>query len=337
LRGARRFLFPGAFGRLEYRDVGDAMTATMFTTGSEPAKRRLDAWQAMLSETFVTLDCALPTDTPVEGSVTTNEAGPVVLSHVDTVAQTVHRTSRLIRGDGAEVFLVSCQLSGTGLIVQDGREARLGAGDFAIYDSTRPYTLHFERDFDQLVLHMPRDLLRGRLRSCRALTARRFGSGAPSFHAASGFLRGLGADLAALDAGGASKMGQIALDLISQTILETIGPDVAAHRSSAATLRYRALRVIDRLYSDPDLSTPAIARHVGVSARRLQEIFQAGDETPMGCLWERRLQQAAGLMLDRSPSGRSLTDIAYRCGFADSAQFSRRFRARFDMSPSAWR
>ena len=44
---------------------------------------------------------------------------------------------------------------GIGIIAQDGREARLMPGDFACYDSTRPYTLNFDSSFEQLVLHMP--------------------------------------------------------------------------------------------------------------------------------------------------------------------------------------
>jgi hypothetical protein len=49
------------------------------------------------------------------------------------------------------------------MVVQDGREVRLGPGDFACYDSTRPYTLSFGDAFEQLVLHMPRALLLDRL------------------------------------------------------------------------------------------------------------------------------------------------------------------------------
>jgi transcriptional regulator GlxA family with amidase domain len=34
---------------------------------------------------------------------------------------------------------------------------------------------------------------------------------------------------------------------------------------------------------------------------------------------------------------RSITEISYRCGFADAAHFSRRFRSHFGLSPRSFR
>ena len=54
-------------------------------------------------------------------------------------------------------------------------------------------------------------------------------------------------------------------------------------------------------------------------------------------LLKRRLDQALRLMLADSKDERSLTDIARRCGFGGTSQFSRAFRARFGLPPRQYR
>jgi AraC-like DNA-binding protein len=50
-------------------------------------------------------------------------------------------------------------------------------------------------------------------------------------------------------------------------------------------------------------------------------------------LLKRRLDEALRLMLADSNDQRSLTDIAKRCGFGGTSQFTRAFRARFGVPP----
>ena len=54
------------------------------------------------------------------------------------------------------------------MVSQDGRDALLGPGDFALYDSTRPYQLQFDDDFQQFVLKLPGPTLRTRAARHRA-------------------------------------------------------------------------------------------------------------------------------------------------------------------------
>ncbi|MEO0359711.1 MAG: helix-turn-helix domain-containing protein [Pseudomonadota bacterium] len=313
------------------------MAATTFSLEDQPAHLRLDCWRAATSETFVGLDCEAPVERPLAGSITSAPAGDVTFSHVDTVAQTVRRTPRLIRRDQAEVMLVSVQLSGRGVISQDGRAARLGPGDFALYDSTRPYSLAFDGAFDQLVLHMPRALLRRRLGPLGALTARRFAGrgGGAAAGAASGYLGGLAAGLGALDEGGAARLGALAVDLMALAVAEGTGRDAGGAGDDA--LRLRAERAVEARFAEPGFATPALAATLGVSTRRLQEVFAAAGKTPMGAIWSKRLEVAAARLVDPVWARSSITEIALSCGFADPQQFSRRFRAAFGETPRSRR
>ena len=70
-------------------------------------------------------------------------------------AQIVRRTPAKIARASEDYFLVSIQTEGRGVVSQDGRDAVLAPGDFALYDSTRPYTLTFDGPFQQIVLMLP--------------------------------------------------------------------------------------------------------------------------------------------------------------------------------------
>jgi AraC-like DNA-binding protein len=66
-----------------------------------------------------------------------------------------------------DLVLLTLVTSGVERVVQDGREAVLRKGDFAIHDSTRPYSLFFDTSFSEIVLQIPRALFKRRLEHCR--------------------------------------------------------------------------------------------------------------------------------------------------------------------------
>lgn len=101
-------------------------------------------------------------------------------------------------------------------------------------------------------------------------------------------------------------------------------------------IRYAAaLRFMEREAHRHDLDAAAIARGAGCSRSRLYEAFAAQGATVMGSLRELRLQRARSL-IEQSPR-LHVGALSWRCGFADLSGFSKLFRARFGMSPSAWR
>jgi AraC family L-rhamnose operon regulatory protein RhaS len=59
------------------------------------------------------------------------------------------------------------------------------------------------------------------------------------------------------------------------------------------------------------------------------------DDTPLNYLLRQRLQRACELF-EQQP-GIAVSEVAFRCGFTDSAYFSRKFHEYYHMPPSAWR
>jgi AraC-like DNA-binding protein len=84
-----------------------------------------------------------------------------------------------------------------------------------------------------------------------------------------------------------------------------------------------------------DLSAETLAEIAGVSLRTLQRIFRERfDTTPMSWLMEARLLEAARVI---RAGDDPVTKIAYRVGFKDPSHFTRRFKARFGVSPNEYR
>jgi len=69
----------------------------------------------------------------------------------------------------------------------------------------------------------------------------------------------------------------------------------------------------------------------------LARVFAANHETIMRRVFEERLRQAARLLTAPEAAHRSVTDIAFACGFNDVSHFGRMFAARMGMTPSGWR
>lgn len=84
-----------------------------------------------------------------------------------------------------------------------------------------------------------------------------------------------------------------------------------------------------------ELTAENLAELAGVSLRTLQRLFRDRfDTSPMNWLMEIRLVEAARLIRGGDDP---VTKIAYRVGFKDPSHFTRRFKARFGVSPNEFR
>jgi len=87
---------------------------------------------------------------------------------------------------------------------------------------------------------------------------------------------------------------------------------------------------------DPGLSVVSVCRRFAISPRLLHRLFEGHEQTFAATVRTMRLEQCARLLTD--PMDRStITDIAQRHGFIDSASFSRAFRRHFGVAPREMR
>jgi AraC-like DNA-binding protein len=114
-------------------------------------------------------------------------------------------------------------------------------------------------------------------------------------------------------------------------------PEDREERSAVDFRRAQIKTFIQENYAKPGLSTEDIANHLGVTPRYVQIALASEGLTPSEYLKVCRLQAARRLLSSAAFAERSITEIAFECGFTSSAHFSTEFRKCFGESPSGFR
>jgi len=313
------------------------MSTVLSTTHVAP-RDRLAFWTDMVCDTYVQLDCDTPDGVEgVDGEIVADTLATLQLSRVTATAQRVRRTPAKIARASEDHFLVSIQTEGRGVISQDGRDAVLGPGDFALYDSTRPYQLTFDGAFQQFVLKLPGPTLRTALRETERLTATVVRGDRGAGHLMIGMIRTLASDIGTL----APESAVAVADSVSQILIAGLTALPAARRAPVSQLTAYHREQIKSLarsrLGDPEFGVSEIARRLRLSPSTLHRAW-AGEACSLSdWIWAQRLDGARRDLCDSALAARSVSEIAYAWGFSDAAHFSRAFRARFGRAPREMR
>ena len=114
-------------------------------------------------------------------------------------------------------------------------------------------------------------------------------------------------------------------------------PEDREERSAVDFRRAQIKTFIQENYAKPGLSTDDIANHLEITSRYVQIALASEGLTPSEYLKVCRLQAARRLLSSAALVDRSITEIAFECGFTSSAHFSTEFRKCFGASPRTFR
>lgn len=308
------------------------------STACVERSRRLDYWRDVISSTFVALDCDAPRSEDFAATLSSSALRDVQFSTVASRAQHVSRTPHRIRQAPYDYFLLSFQQRGTGRVIQDGRAAALRPGDFALYDTGRPYELVFDEDFEQLVLRVPRAYLARRVVRPERLTAIAYSSRSNSSAAVTAsFVAALAQQVMHMPDSVSGTFHQALIDVIVGSLAAGMPADTGATTANRLVLRQRIRGYVEQHLAEPELDCGRIAAAHGISVRYLHKLFAEEGASLTEWLWSRRLERARAALESSAATGQSITQVAYDSGFKDPAHFSRAFRARFGVAPSALR
>ncbi len=140
-------------------------------------------------------------------------------------------------------------------------------------------------------------------------------------------------EIDALDDASSARFADTLADLIATLALSEVRRH-AADILPAELLRERAQLFIKAHLTDPELNVKAVARAMNCSERYVYKAFETDDVTPDRYIWDARLSRCGEVLADPAWADCSISEVAYRHGFASSAHFSRAFRTRFGVSPS---
>jgi AraC-like DNA-binding protein len=301
-----------------------------------PLRRRLIAWQELVSRTFVPVEVITDVRPTFRGRIESTELGPLRLSEVTSDVQRHRRTSRVISPDDPQSYLITMASHADAVLRQDGREAALAPGDIAICDTTRPYELASCAAFQVLVVVCPRRLIRLAPVAVRRLTALRFSGHRGIGALVSPFLAELPLRSADCDGCSVIRLADTVLDLL-RTMFEQHLRDAELVADPRQRLLAEVLRFVEDHLPDPGLGPVGIATSLHISTRYVHKLFAAEGTTACAWIRARRLEHCRRDLADATLSARSVSAVGARWGLPDPSRFSRLFREAYQVSPREYR
>ncbi|UMY18637.1 acetamidase/formamidase family protein [Methylobacterium organophilum] len=221
---------------------------------------------------------------------------------------------------------------GGGLLQAAEGDRILRSGQMLLGPRGGDWQLSFQRGLHAIVLAAPAEMFRGRTLALQNLSR-------PHILDREG-VSGILAKAAEAAAGTLDRLSEMAWETVAQSAAELLlalaterASEAADASSSRVALLQRLYATIERRLGAASLSVAEIAQSEGISERYVQKLFEGSGDSFSQYLRERRLQRAWHDLVDPACGAVSISEIAYRYGFSDSAHFSRLFRERFGLPP----
>lgn len=311
---------------------------TRFGAGDVPLELRHLVWNEALGRLgFASESGRQPGPDARDRLVLAESASGSVFAHLTASRQKIRsRTDRA--GDSeASTILVLALLEGSAKVLDSRHQRVLKAGSMLLLDPTQSWELILGDGLRTVAMRL--------VSSSFLLRLIRTG--------ANGFAQietdeGLGALCFALIRSLANELPHLEcneLAMLESTLSELMIPSLSSELeeggedSTSVQLVHlrRVCRAIEASLEDPELHLEQVSVKEQLSARYVQKLFRSSGTTFSEYVKRRRIDHCCIDLANPTLSRFSITDICFRWGFTDAANFSRAFSQVMGMSPKAYR
>ena len=298
---------------------------------------QVDFWQETICKNFFGLEIT-PNNYNKDffGLNKNGSISDIQLSFISSEGQNVVRSHREIKKDSDGFFLLCFQRSGKVEILQDNRSTVLYPGDWAICDSTRPFTLSFPDIHDLNLLKIPIEKISGRLALPEKITAQGISGKQGLGKINQVFIQTVWEELAKGGDTISAHLDEMIIELLSSCLNERF-------KLSDNTARSHVIKLVElktfirQQIKNPELCSDMAADALHISTRYLHLLFQQEEKTFSEYIRDIRLQGCRRSLEDPFQKHYSITDIAFSWGFNSSSHFCKLFKKRFTRAPSEFR
>ena len=302
----------------------------------QSAQQGLDTWNRDLRAMCGHFDTELAFNRSLFiGEFSMLASGGLSLASLRTNAGLIKRqATNPDRDNDQDCFLVS-QRSGYSQIVQNGQRVQLAPGELLLMDSVGSIEITPFGLIEHTSLSLPRAQV------CKQMGSQSKTFGKISSSKACGRMLHVLMDQLCKGSEGAEDEVEALQCAFVSLLGSALEQDDDARDDTSAlqgnNLRSYVQKIIDESLSQPGLSPVGLASRLNISVRHLYRLFEEQDDSVCRYIQRARLKRSADDLTNPFLRSESITSIAYKWGFTDSAHFSRSFKKQFDLSPKAFR
>lgn len=308
-----------------------------FSTSTVHPRDRFDFWHDVACRSYVEHECRVEQPAKFEGHVEIAPLGDASLSTYSNKPVRIWRTPRQVSRAQSDDLYVCLQLDGVCQVSQDGRDAKLEPGDFCLADTARTYSFRYPTKSRQLVLKIARPQMESRIGNLHSLTALTVRGVDGIGGLASDFIRTLPRHRDAISGLGELQVANLSLDLAVLALSEIARRSGITLSSAAAAALVRLRGAVETSITHHGMRCADVAAAAGMSVRYANHLLLQEGTSLERLIQHRRLEKCREALLDPAQDRRSISEIAFSCGFADASHFSRSFKIAYGASPRDYR
>jgi AraC-like DNA-binding protein len=305
------------------------------TDGVRP-RERVEYWADLVSRHVTPMRIEPSGQSPLRGEVRAQVVGNVTIAEVSGQGIHASHTRTEVARTSGHLYAACVILDGNARIKRRGGEIELHQGNVLITDSRHEFAFDLGRPWRHLVLSMPTEWIDSRVPSSETIGGIVVRD-RPLMRLWAAYLANGYSMASDFTPSAAAAFARHSIELLAQALEELQYDQPTPSDAWRAAIFLQACQIIALRFGESNLSPEDIARNLRISTRSLSRIFAAHNQTVMRRVFDERVRQAKELLAAPESAHRSITQIAFSCGFNDSSHFGRVFMHRTQMTPSEWR
>ena len=306
---------------------------TTWSTDSIDERERFSFWREMVCRNVFNISVQAPPKR-FSASITARSYGDLLFAICESTAYDIDRTQKDISSESTDHYLMYLQLRGHTQLTQANDSIEFGHNDIVIADGRRPYHAALFDDGQcrrQAIAVLPRSFIEARAPWLRQRPLFKLASNSVYVDLTRRHLLQLTAD----------DLTESELALLTENLCNLLAlvdhTELPISRVQPELQLEALLDFCRRNLQNPALSPDLVAAQFGISTRTLHLRFEKLEQTFGRWLLDARLDASGNALRNLRQHARSISEIAYSCGFNDLSHFNKSFRTRFGASPSEWR
>ena len=295
---------------------------------------RIEAWTEVLTQSHLPWSLSEKPGNSFYASVSLRQLHDSRIIKCKCGPQKGYRAKSEIGMSDGDYIAILYILKGKEVIEIANEQMLLEAGNFVIWDSSRPMSFHVPEHLEKISLIVPAESMTSIFPNvhdyCGKVIRRQDGISAIFIN----LLRSLELEMWNTNTNQLSTIMRPTLEMLSTVFTSLI--DLPHETMRDGQLALIKQYILKDLYN-PELTPQRIAEHHGISVRYLHQLFENNGATVSAWIKAQRLERCRKELTSPASASQSITDIAFQWGFNDVSHFSKSFKQQFGISPREFR